>query len=130
MSRMQGHIPYTKHSGGMDMVEETQRPYTLNDDINLEDTIDTDEILNQKELPKIEQAFDEKQSQEQTLKINCFFIELFICSLLLWSLLFIKQSLYSNQLTATIKQVLGQNIESVYIQEFKEELETTIKQIF
>ena len=58
MSRMQGHIPYTKHSGGMDMVEETQRPYTLNDDINLEDTIDTDEILNQKELPKIEQAFD------------------------------------------------------------------------
>lgn len=127
---MQGHIPYTKHSGGMDMVEETQRPYTLNDDINLEDTIDTDEILNQKELPKIEQAFDEKQSQEQTLKINCFFIELFICSLLLWSLLFIKQSLYSNQLTATIKQVLGQNIESVYIQEFKEELETTIKQIF
>ncbi|MBQ1273849.1 MAG: hypothetical protein U0L26_00185 [Cellulosilyticum sp.] len=112
------------------MVEETQRPYTLNDDINLEDTIDTDEILNQKELPKIEQAFDEKQSQEQTLKINCFFIELFICSLLLWSLLFIKQSLYSNQLTATIKQVLGQNIESVYIQEFKEELETTIKQIF
>ena len=110
------------------MIEETSRNYATPIE-NIEDEKQAFEVKDAVDVNEPEKAFDEKLPQESELKVNRFFIQLFICSLLLWSLLFMKDTRYEHQVTQTIKQVLKQNIQSEPIQDFISEVEVAVKQI-
>lgn len=58
-----------------------------------------------------------------------FFIELLICSLLLWSLLFIKDTNYGIQFTTIVKQTLQEEIQNQTAQEVIKEVERALKQV-
>lgn len=108
------------------MIEETPRIKNS----GFEDIID-DNLL-QDSTSLIEES-TEKLSRSDTqvneVKSSRLFIEILVCSLLLWSMLFIKQSKYEEHVTQTIKQVLDTKMQNGPIQEFVEKLETAVQQI-
>lgn len=67
----------------------------------------------------------DKQGKRRAL----FLGQLLICSLLLWSLLFIKESTYGKKYMSNINQILTQNIEIEPVQRVVNELTVAIKQI-
>lgn len=66
---------------------------------------------------------------EQGKRSALFLGQLLICSLLLWSLLFIKESIYGKECMSNITQILTQNIEIEPVQRVVNELTVAIKQI-
>ncbi len=118
------------NEGKMDMIEETsKKQHNLYGEIEEEPLQGVTSEIKDFEVKGTEDNFSSIEPPVSKGKVNRLFIELLICSLLLWSLLFIKQSPYENQVTQIIKQVLEQNIQSELVQEFVEELETAVKQI-
>ena len=120
----------------MDMIEETTRTKNNHLDAN-EVNYESNETIDDGALYHIDSPMNELEEQKalsevrnDKMKVSRLFVELLVCSLLLWSLLFIKQSHYEEQVTQTIKQVLNQNIQSEPLQEFVEKIETAVKQIF
>lgn len=109
------------------MIEET--PRTKNS--RFEEIIDEDQVSNSVSMVQEEQ--DSNLSMSETpiseVKTSRLFIELLVCSLLIWSLLFIKQSAYESQVIQTIKQVLDQEMQYEPIQDLVKEIEIAVKQI-
>ena len=108
------------------MIEETPRIKNIIDEEVMEEDL-VQNPLTQIQEQDISAPISESQFNE--FKSSRLFMELLICSLLLWSILFIKQSVYERQVVQTIKQVLDQSVQSQPIQAFVEELETAVKQI-
>lgn len=107
------------------MIKETPRTHTVQKEseypmITIDEPID--------EAYYEEKQEDNKLPQERT---SYFFIELLICSLLLWSLLFVKGTNYGTQLTTMVKHTLQQEeIQNQTVQEVIKELEAALKQVF
>lgn len=59
-------------------------------------------------------------------KTSYFFIELLVCSVLIWSLLFIKNTEFATM----IKNTLQQEIQNPTVHELIQEVEDTLKQVF
>ncbi|MBE6022834.1 MAG: hypothetical protein E7231_06325 [Cellulosilyticum sp.] len=111
------------------MIEEESRTYRA----AVSDTVEDEKtnIIIEDKTDLIQQAtsFNEKLPQESELKVSRFFIELFICSILLWSLLFMKQSSYNEQIGITINRMINQEIQTEWVQNLIKELEVAVKQI-
>lgn len=72
---------------------------------------------------------DAKPSQEVEAHLSYFFIELFICSLLLWSLLFMSKSEIGVEAASYMENILEEKCSIEMVQAFEVKLEEAIKQI-
>lgn len=66
---------------------------------------------------------------EQNKGMNLFGVRLLFCSILLWSLLFIKESDYGKVYVSMVTQVLTKNIEIEPVQEVVNKLTIAIQQL-
>lgn len=107
------------------MVEEMERIKQEGRNYNVEKISDNIEVKEQSDST----SFNIDKLNEQGKSGALFWGQLLICSLLIWSLLFIKQSIYSKECISSITQVLTKNIEIEPIQRVVNELTVAIKQI-
>lgn len=68
-------------------------------------------------------------AQETQTQLSYFFIELFVCSLLLWSLLFISQSEWGTRVSLYVGNLLEEECSIQAVQAFEGKLEEAIKQM-
>lgn len=66
---------------------------------------------------------------DSEIRVNYFFVQLFICSLLLWVILFVGQSHYRVSVFSTIETFLTEEITYKPIESVKHEFEQAITQI-
>ena len=111
------------------MIEESQRTQsTLGENLKAEDADMELTSLGEAAAQPLE-VEREVGRQETETSGSRFFIELLICSILLWALLFAKQNVYGQSLLSQLKPLLVQEIESETLQNFISEAEEAIKQI-
>ena len=105
------------------MIDETSRlnEHAINDNL-------LDEGNNLESLLQID-SVDQKQSKEAERHTSYFFIELFICSLLLWSLLFMSKSNLGIRITSYVSHILKEECSIEVVQAFEIKLKEAIKQI-
>ena len=111
--------------GGWNMLEEIESIKCKELNSNVEEVsrnIEVEEEGNSTSL-------DIDKLDEQGKRSALFLGQLLICSLLLWSLLFIKESIYGKECMSNITQILTQNIEIEPVQRVVNELTVAIKQI-
>ena len=70
-----------------------------------------------------------EQGLNESKRGTLFLVQLLICSLLLWSLLFIKESIYGTEYMSNLTKILTQNIEIEPVQRVVNQLTVAIKQI-
>ena len=70
-----------------------------------------------------------EQGLNESKRGTLFLVQLLICSLLLWSLLFIKESIYGKEYMSNLTKILTQNIEIEPVQRVVNQLTVAIKQI-
>lgn len=101
------------------MIEETERLIEHDLSSNIEEVDKKDQM----------QGTYEEGLNIQGRRWNLFFIQLLISSLLIWSLLFIKDSSYGEQLFASLNEVLSQNINVEPVEQVINDLMVAVKQI-
>lgn len=102
------------------MIKESPRTSKMQEEDNYS-------LMNEIEQPLDVETTEVKSSSE--VKTSYFFIELLICSLLLWSLLFIRGTNYGLQFTTLVKQTLQEEIQNQTVQEMIKEVEEVITQV-
>ena len=104
------------------MINETSR---LSDHA-IKETLETEKELDLAEQMTIDNA---ESSGEVGTHLSYFFIELFICSLLLWSLLFISKSDIGVKVTHYVGNILDAECGIEKVEVFERNLEDAIRQI-
>lgn len=116
--------------GGWNMLEQIESIKREELNSNVEESsryIDVEEEDNSTSL-NIDKL-NEQGLNEQNKRGTLFLVQLLICSLLLWSLLFIKESIYGKEYMSNLTQILTQNIEIEPVQRVVNQLTVAIKQI-
>lgn len=113
----------------MEMIEEMQRNNALHQ--NNQPDYQEEKNIEEPSQQVIEPMGRDEEAipQQAQLRVNAFFIELFICSLLLWGVLFIRESVYGKQLMLTIDHLLNQQVTIAPIETLISEIEVAVKQI-
>lgn len=111
------------------MIEETTRSEKVilekqNHENLFSESQDLEEILGEERL-----SIEPSSDTAGEIKISYLFLEFLVCSLLLWSLIFIKQSPRGSEITFTLQNILSEESQSAHVQEFIEDFEAAIKQI-
>lgn len=107
------------------MVTECERSRTLQD-LALQNEINDP---SNEEASNLRLFQNQKVEADSEISVNYFFIQLIICSFLLWVLLFVGQSHYRISTFSTIEAFLTKEITYEPIQIVKHEFEQAITQI-
>lgn len=116
--------------GGWNMLEQIESIKREELNSNVEESshhIDVEEEDNSTSL-NIDKL-NEQGLNEKSKRGTLFLVQLLICSLLLWSLLFIKESIYGKEYMSNLTKILTQNIEIEPVQRVVNQLTVAIKQI-
>lgn len=101
------------------MIEETERLMQQDLSSNIEEVEENNSL----------QLVEDSANIAQDRRISVFFIQLLICSVLIWSLLFMKDGPYGQQIINELNKILSENIKVAPIEQAIDSLTVAVKQI-